>query len=233
MCFSESPGEPSNAHKLQSTETVTTRSQAGRVPEYTLAMQSQANITRCDWAKIPLAVAYHDEEWGVPSHDDRHLFEHIVLEGAQAGLSWELILRKRDSYRKAFAGFDIDCVAEFDDKTIEALANDPSIIRNRQKIRSAVNNARAAVEVRGEYGTLSAFLWDLVGQTTVQNSWTKLSSIPARTAESERVSRELVKRGFSFVGPVGMYSFMQAVGMVNDHLVSCYRYGEISQLSMR
>lgn len=186
---------------------------------------------RCDWANTPLSIEYHDHEWGVPSHDDSHLFEHMVLEGAQAGLSWELILRKREGYRRAFSAFDIDAVAEFDEAKVEVLANDASIIRNRQKIRSAIGNALAAIEVRQTEGSLADYLWDLAGGRTVHNSWTTLSQLPARTSESERISRELMKRGFSFVGPVGVYSFMQAVGMVNDHLVSCPRYEAVQELA--
>lgn len=186
--------------------------------------------TRCPWASTPLLIEYHDTEWGVPSRDDRHLFEHLVLEGAQAGLSWELILKKRDGYRRAFANFDMDIVAEYDDEVLERLAGDETIIRNRQKIRSAVNNARAAKAVRDEHGSLAAFLWGLAGDRTVQNAWTEMSQVPVSTGVSENASRELKRRGFSFVGPIGMYSFMQAVGMVNDHVVGCPRYRVVREL---
>jgi DNA-3-methyladenine glycosylase I len=193
-------------------------------------MQRQSELKRCDWADTPLSIEYHDVEWGVPSRDDRHLFEHIVLEGAQAGLSWELILRKRSGYRRAFAEFDIDRVAGFGEDKVEELANDASIVRNRQKIWSAISNARAAALVREQHGSLAEFLWDLAGRQTVHNSWTALSQLPARNDVSQRMSKELMKRGFKFVGPIGMYSFMQAVGMINDHLVSCPRYQEIRNL---
>jgi DNA-3-methyladenine glycosylase I len=184
-------------------------------------------LRRCEWPKSPLMIRYHDEEWGVPSHDDRHLFEHLVLEGAQAGLNWELVLRKRTGYRKAFANYNLKRIAAFDDAKVEELAQNPGIVRNRMKIRSVVANARAALKVQAEFGSLAALFWDLAGGKTQHNRWRKLSDIPAVTPDSERISKELVRRGFQFFGPTGAYAFMQAVGMVNDHLVSCFRYAQL------
>lgn len=184
-------------------------------------------IERCEWPKSELMVAYHDEEWGVPSHDDRHLFEHLVLEGAQAGLNWELVLKKRDGYRRAFANYDLEKIARFTEARIAKLTQDPSIVRNRAKIASVVVNARSAMKVQEEFGSLAAFLWGLVGGKTRHNRWTRHAQIPAITPDSERVSKELRRRGFQFFGPTGAYAFMQAVGLVNDHLVSCFRHAEL------
>ena len=172
-------------------------------------------------------IQYHDEEWGVPSHDDRHLFEHLVLEGAQAGLSWEVVLNKRDGYRKAFAGYDLRKIAAFDDAKIEALVQNPAIVRNRQKIASVVANARATLAVQKEHGSLAVLLWELAGGTTRHNRWRSTSQIPAVTGDSVRISKELVRRGFKFFGPTGAYAFMQATGFVNDHLTTCFRYREL------
>ncbi len=183
-------------------------------------------MTRCAWVPEgdPLYVAYHDEEWGVPSHDERHLFELLVLEGAQAGLSWSTILRKREGYRRAFAGFDAERVAGFKKRDIEGLLADPSIVRNRAKIESAIGNARATLELGG----LDAHLWSFVGGQPIVNSWRALAEIPAETAESQTMSKDLKRRGFRFVGPTICYAFMQATGMVNDHVVSCFRYDELT-----
>jgi DNA-3-methyladenine glycosylase I len=172
-------------------------------------------------------IAYHDEEWGVPSHDDRHLFEHLVLEGAQAGLNWELVLKKRGGYRKAFANYNLKKIAAFDDAKVEELVQHPGIVRNRLKIRSVIANARAALKVQEDCGSLAALLWELAGGQTRHNRWRKLADIPAVTPDSVRISKELVRRGFQFFGPTGAYAFMQAVGMVNDHVVSCFRYPEL------
>ena len=172
-------------------------------------------------------IQYHDEEWGVPSHDDRHLFEHLVLEGAQAGLNWELVLKKRDGYRKAFANYDLRKIARFDDAKIGALTQDPGIVRNRQKIASVVANARATLAVQKAHGSLAAFLWELAGGKTRHNRWRSTSQIPAVTDDSVRISKELVRRGFKFFGPTGAYAFMQATGLVNDHLTTCFRYREL------
>jgi DNA-3-methyladenine glycosylase I len=185
---------------------------------------------RCAWVPPgdPLYLAYHDEEWGVPSRDDRHLFEMLVLEGAQAGLSWATILRKREGYRRAFAGFDADAVARFGPADVERLLADPGIVRNRLKVESAVANAHAALAVREEHGSLAAYLWSFVGGEPIRNSWTALGELPAETAESKTMSKELKRRGFRFVGPTVCYAFMQATGLVNDHVVSCFRYDEVS-----
>jgi DNA-3-methyladenine glycosylase I len=181
---------------------------------------------RCDW--VPegdaLYTAYHDEEWGVPSRDDRHLFEMLVLEGAQAGLSWSTILRKREGYRRAFAGFDAEEVARFGSADIERLMADAGIVRNRLKIESAIVNARAALDVREEAGSLAAYLWGLVDGAPIQNAWQTIAEIPAETPESKAMSRDLKRRGFRFVGPTVCYAFMQATGLVNDHTVDCDRY---------
>jgi DNA-3-methyladenine glycosylase I len=173
-------------------------------------------------------VAYHDEEWGIPSHDDRHLFEHLTLEGAQSGLSWMTILRKREGYRRAFAGFDAEAVARFSARDIERLLADPGIVRNRAKVESTVANAHAVLAVQEEHGSLDAFLWGLVGGAPTVNRWRLMSEIPAETPESHAFSKELKRRGFRFLGPTTCYAFMQSVGMVNDHTVDCFRYEELA-----
>jgi DNA-3-methyladenine glycosylase I len=181
--------------------------------------------TRCAWAEGgPLEVAYHDTEWGVPSRDDRHLFEMLVLEGAQAGLSWSTILRKRENYRKAFAGFDPAKVARFDARRRAALMRDPGIVRNRLKIEATVLNARQVLAVQDEHGSLAAYLWQFVDGRPIRNAWTKIGQVPAETAESRTMSKALLARGFRFVGPTICYAFMQATGMVNDHVTTCFRY---------
>jgi DNA-3-methyladenine glycosylase I len=174
-------------------------------------------------------VAYHDEEWGVPVHEDRELFEFLVLEGAQAGLSWETILKKRENYRRAFEGFDPVRIARFEVDRVEALLLDAGIVRNRLKIESTVSNARAFLEVRREFGTFDAYIWGFVGGEPMVNRWRGLSEIPAKTEEAEAMSHDLKKRGFRFVGPTICYAFMQAVGMVNDHTVDCFRHAEIAR----
>ncbi len=181
--------------------------------------------TRCGWANGgPLEIAYHDTEWGVPSRDDRHLFEMLVLEGAQAGLSWSTILRKRENYRTAFAGFDPARVARFDDRRRAALMRDAGIVRNRQKIEATVNNARQVLAVQQEFGSLAEYLWQFVDGTPIRNAWRARERVPAETPESRMMSKALVKRGFRFVGPTICYAFMQATGMVNDHITTCFRY---------
>ena len=184
---------------------------------------------RCDWvpAGDPLYVAYHDEEWGVPVRDDRRLFELLVLEGAQAGLSWATILRKREGYRRLFAGFDPEEVARFDERRVEELLADPAIVRNRLKVESAVENARRVLEVQAELGSLAALMWDAVDGEPLVNGWRTIADIPAETAESRALSKELKRRGFRFVGPTVCYAVMQAAGLVNDHVLSCFRYGEV------
>jgi DNA-3-methyladenine glycosylase I len=183
-------------------------------------------VKRCQWVPEgdPEYVAYHDEEWGVPSRDDRHLFEMLTLEGAQAGLSWSTILRKREGYRKAFADFDVARVARFSDTKVERLLADPGIVRNRLKVESTVNNARRVLELE----SLSEYLWSFVDGEPKVNRFRKLSEIPAETAESKAMSKDLKKRGFRFVGPTVCYAFMQACGLVNDHTVDCYRYDELT-----
>jgi len=184
-------------------------------------------VKRCGWVPEgdPAYVAYHDEEWGVPSHDDRHLFEMLTLEGAQAGLSWSTILRKREGYRKAFANFDAKQVARFSQKDVERLLADPGIVRNRLKVESAVNNAQRVLELE----SLDEYLWGFVGGSPIVNRWRILGDIPAETAESRAMSKDLKKRGFRFVGPTVCYAFMQATGLVNDHVVGCYRFAELEQ----
>jgi DNA-3-methyladenine glycosylase I len=176
----------------------------------------------------PEYVAYHDLEWGVPSHDDRHLFEMLTLEGAQAGLSWSTILKKRDGYRRAFGDFDAETVARFDRRRVERLLRDPAIVRNRLKIESTVNNAGRVLEVQEELGSLADYLWQLVPGAPIVGKWRSISEVPAETPESKTMSKDLKRRGFRFVGPTVCYAFMQAVGMVNDHTTTCFRYKELS-----
>ncbi|MBM3840532.1 MAG: DNA-3-methyladenine glycosylase I [Verrucomicrobia bacterium] len=184
---------------------------------------------RCAWAgDDPLYIAYHDSEWGVPSHDDRHLFEMLILEGAQAGLSWITILRKREHYRYAFAHWDAEKVARFGEKDVARLMADAGIVRNRLKIHAAIENAKAFLQVRAEFGSFDRYLWQFVGGAPIQNKRRALRDVPARTPESDAMSRELKKRGFRFVGSTICYAFMQAVGMVNDHVTSCFRHAELS-----
>jgi DNA-3-methyladenine glycosylase I len=182
-----------------------------------------APVQRCAWAQTPLSIAYHDEEWGVPVHDDRVLFEFLTLEGAQAGLSWETILRKRDAYRKAFASFDPAVVARFTPARVERLLNDPGIVRNRLKVASTVGNAKAFLAVQGEYSTFDKYVWAFVGGAPRINRWRTMAEVPATSPESDALSRDLRRRGFNFVGSTICYAFMQAVGMVNDHTANCFK----------
>lgn len=182
--------------------------------------------TRCGWARTPLGIAYHDTEWGVPVHDDRTLFEFLTLEGAQAGLSWETILRKRQAYRDAFVGFAPERVARFTPARVERLLGNGGIVRHRLKIESTVRNARAVLAVQREFGSLDAYLWGVVGGRPRVNRWRTLRQVPARTPESDALSRDLARRGFTFVGPTICYALMQAVGMVDDHTVGCFRKRE-------
>lgn len=180
---------------------------------------------RCAWCgEDPLYVAYHDEEWGVPVHDDRRLFEFLVLEGAQAGLSWLTILRKRPAYREAFHGFDVERVARYGRADVERLLGNAGIVRNRLKIESAIRNAQGVLALREEFGSLDAFLWRHVDGRPVRNAWKRFGDLPAHTAQSDRMSKEFKRRGFNFVGSTICYSLMQAVGMVNDHTTDCFRY---------
>ena len=183
---------------------------------------------RCHWATTALNIKYHDKEWGVPVHDDRRWFEFLILEGAQAGLSWETILQKRERYRQVFNGFDPAKVARFDAKKVKELLKDAGIVRNRLKIKATVANAQAFLRVQKEFGSFDAYIWKFVGGSPVRNRWKIHKSVPAQTPLSEALSKDLLKRGFRFVGPTICYAFMQATGIVNDHLVSCFRYAEVS-----
>jgi DNA-3-methyladenine glycosylase I len=182
---------------------------------------------RCGWAKGEVYEQYHDTEWGVPLHDDQALFEFLVLEGAQAGLSWSTILNKRESYRKAFSGFDARKVARYGEDKIAKLLENPGIVRNKLKVRSAVTNAKAFLAVQKEFGTFDAYMWGFVGGKPIQNRWATIKDVPARTKESDAMSMDLRKRGFAFVGSTICYAHMQATGMVNDHIVTCFRHREL------
>jgi DNA-3-methyladenine glycosylase I len=190
---------------------------------------SIANRARCGWAKSDLSITYHDCEWGVPVHDDRLHFEFLILEGAQAGLSWETILKKRERYRAVFDGFDAERIAHYDARKIGRLLDDPGIIRNRLKVNAAVANAKACLRVRDEFGSLDAYLWQFVEGRPIENRRRSLKDVPAKSPESAAMSKDLVKRGFKFVGSTICYAFMQAVGMVNDHTVDCFRYAVVAK----
>lgn len=186
-------------------------------------------LERCTWAnKSPLDARYHDEEWGVPLHDDRLLFEFLILEGAQAGLSWSTVLAKRENYRQAFAHFDVAKVARFDDKKIELLMQDAGIIRNRLKITSAIKNTKAFIAVQKEFGSFNKYIWAFVGGKPIQNNWPSMNDVPSRTDISDAMCKDLKKRGFTFVGSTICYAFMQATGMVNDHIIDCPRHRHCS-----
>ena len=189
------------------------------------------NVTRCPWAKSDLLLAYHDHEWGVPVHDDRLLFEFLILEGAQAGLSWETILKKRENYREAFDQFDPALVAKYGQKKRQSLLSNPGIVRNKLKIEAAIQNAKAFLAVQKEFGTFDKYIWSFVGQEPKQNARKSMKEVPAKTPESDAMSKDLKRRGFKFVGSTICYAFMQAVGMVNDHLVGCFRHGELSKVA--
>jgi DNA-3-methyladenine glycosylase I len=182
---------------------------------------------RCEWARTEPEISYHDSEWGVPLHDDIRLFEFLILEGAQAGLSWSTILKKRDSYRKAFDGFDPRRVALYDDVKIATLLADPGIVRNRLKVASAVKNAQVFLDIQREFGSFDAYIWQFTGGRPKVNAWQSLRDVPASTPESDAMSKALLKRGFRFVGSTICYAFMQATGMVNDHLRTCFRHSEV------
>lgn len=186
-------------------------------------------MKRCDWVNLnePLYVDYHDHEWGVPVHDDRQLFEMLILEGAQAGLNWITILRKRDSYREAFDHFDAHKIAAYDDTKIAELLANPGIIRNRLKVNAAILNARAFLQLQAEFGSFDTYIWQFVGGKPLVNHWHSIREIPAETTESRAMSKDLLKRGFKFVGPTICYAFMQATGMVNDHTTDCFRYQQM------
>ncbi len=184
-------------------------------------------IQRCEWARTDLSIVYHDREWGVPLHDDRGLFELLILEGAQAGLSWETILKRRGNYRAAFDNFDPRAVASYGPRKVKGLLDNPGIIRNRLKVSAAIQNARAFLNIQREFGSFDAYVWRFVGGRPKRNGWRALKEIPASTPESGALSKDLARRGFTFVGPTICYAFMQAVGMVNDHPITCFRYAEI------
>jgi DNA-3-methyladenine glycosylase I len=186
-----------------------------------------AVITRCAWATTEPMIGYHDREWGVPQHKDAVLFEFLILEGAQAGLSWSTILAKREAYREAFAGFDPQAVARFGARDVARLLRNEGIVRNRLKIQSAIANAKAFLRVQEEFGSFDRYLWQFVSGAPKVNAWRSMKMVPAETAESQAMSKDLKKRGFNFVGPTVCYAFMQAVGMVNDHLVECFRYKQV------
>ena len=188
-------------------------------------------VTRCAWGGTdPLYMAYHDREWGVPVHDDRLLFEFLILEGAQAGLSWITILKKRENYRRAFDNFEIETVAAYDERKVAALLADAGIVRNRLKVNASVRNAQVCLAIQKEFGSLDAYLWKFVGSVPRQNRWSKVGQIPSKTAESDAMSKDLLKRGCKFVGSTICYAFMQAAGLVNDHAVECFRYNEVARL---
>ncbi len=187
----------------------------------------EKKVVRCDWAKNDLAIVYHDREWGVPQHDDRVLFEFLVLEGAQAGLSWDTILRKRDNYRAAFDNFDVKKISRYNQRKMDSLMRNEGIVRNRMKILSVVKNAKAFLQVQADFGSFDRYLRQFVGGKPHVNAWKTLKQLPSRTTESDAMSKDLKKRGFTFVGSTICYAFMQAVGMVNDHLVTCFRHREI------
>lgn len=190
-----------------------------------------AGVVRCHWASNEMNTAYHDEEWGVPLHDDRALFELLILEGAQAGLSWDTILKKRTRYREVFDGFDAEKIAQYDKKKIRELLKDAGIVRNKLKIAATIGNAQAFLRVREEFGSFDKYIWQLVGGAPKVNAWKVHKKVPAKTAESDAMSKDLGKRGFRFVGSTICYAFMQAAGMVNDHLVDCFRYAELRKSS--
>lgn len=187
----------------------------------------QNKKTRCGWAKNDLAIHYHDTEWGVPEHDDQGLFEFLILEGAQAGLSWDTVLRKRESYRAAFDNFDAEKIARYDEQKSAELLQNEGIIRNRLKIASAIQNAKGFLKIRDEFGSFDSYIWRFVDGKPIVNSWKNLSEIPAKTIVSDAISKDLKRRGFNFVGSTIMYAFMQACGLVNDHLTNCFRYNEV------
>ena len=194
---------------------------------------SQPERSRCPWAKTDLYVQYHDTEWGVPVHDDRLLFEFLILEGAQAGLSWETILKKRENYREAFDNFDAAIIARYGQKERASLLTNAGIIRNRLKIEAAIENAKLFLAVQREFGSFDDYIWQFVGHQPKQSTWGSIKEVPAKTLESDAMSKDLRRRGFKFVGSTICYAFMQAVGMVNDHLVDCFRHGELRKAAGR
>ncbi len=188
---------------------------------------------RCPWPTDELYCAYHDDEWGIPNHDDRHLFEMLILEGAQAGLSWSTILRKRENYRKAFHNFDAERIARYSVRDVARLMADAGIVRNRLKIAATIQNAKTYLEVRDEFGSFDRYIWQFVDGKPIYNRWQEMKQVPAKTKESDAMSKDLLKRGFKFVGSTICYAYMQAVGMVNDHLVDCFRWSELNEVGKR
>jgi DNA-3-methyladenine glycosylase I len=195
--------------------------------------QPSSEKRRCEWASTEPSIAYHDEEWGLPQHDDQRLFELLILEGAQAGLSWSTILNKRAGYRRAFDNFDPRRVARYDQRKVKQLLANPEIVRNRLKIHAAIQNAKAFLAVQKEFNSFDRYLWRFVGNKPIQNAWRSLAEIPARTAESDALSKDLLKRGFKFVGSTICYAYMQAIGMMNDHVIGCFRYREVRRDTSR
>jgi len=188
-------------------------------------------VKRCAWANNdPQMIEYHDKEWGTPIHDDRILFEFLILEGAQAGLSWSTILRKRENFRNAFDNFDYNKIAKYNEQNVEKLMNNEGIIRNKRKIEAVIENAKALLKVQKEFGSFDKYIWKFVNYKTIDNKFKELSELPSKTEHSEQMSKDLKKRGFKFIGPTICYAFMQAVGMVNDHMIDCFRYKEINQI---
>ena len=191
---------------------------------------NMSHLNRCPWPRTELDIHYHDTEWGVPQHDDRVLFEFLILEGAQAGLSWSTILKKRENYRAALDQFDARRIAKYDDRKVAKLLADPGIVRNRLKIASTIGNAKAFLDVQQEFGSFDQYLWQFIGGKPRQNAWTSLKQVPAKTPESDAMSKDLLQRGFKFVGSTICYALMQAVGMVNDHPVDCFRHAQVKKL---
>jgi len=204
-----------------------------RDPNSSLMKAKSRDLIRCSWPSNPLSVRYHDEEWGSPQHDDRILFEFLLLEGAQAGLSWDTILQKRENYRAAFDGFDPERIARYNSRQLQKLLRNPGIVRNRLKIGSAVRNAKAFLNIQKEFGSFDRYIWQFTGGKPLVNTRRATQAVPARTAESDAMSKDLKKRGFNFVGSTICYAFMQAVGMVNDHRMECFRYAQINRATRR
>jgi DNA-3-methyladenine glycosylase I len=192
-------------------------------------MRKSADLKRCSWARSPLSIAYHDNEWGLPTHKDRTLFEFLILEGAQAGLNWETILNKREGYRTAFDGFDPERIARYNSRKIDSLLHNPGIIRNRLKVASAIKNAKAFLQIQREFGSFDKYVWEFVEGRPMVNRWKSADRLPASTPQSDAMSKDLKKRGFTFVGSTICYAFMQAMGLVNDHALDCFRYDQVQR----
>ncbi len=210
----------------ESSQKAADSSRVSNFPKLPATVSNSENF-RCGWAKNELSIFYHDAEWGVPTRDDRKLFEFLILEGAQAGLSWDTILRKRKNYRKAFDNFDAEKIARYDEKKVAELLQNEGIVRNRLKIASAVSNAKSCLKIKDEFNSFDFYIWSFVGGKPIVNAWQNLSEVPVKTFVSDAMSKDLRKRGFNFVGSTISYAFMQATGMVNDHLVSCFRYQKV------